>query len=483
MPRQRNPDRATAPLGEEEERELFERIGAGIGLHRAGRLDEARDAYKSVLAVQPCNASALNMLGVLAHDQRKFAEAERLIATAVAFQPRYLDAYNNLGNVFSEQGKTIEAGLCYQRALAIDPSFRPALINLGVALRRMGRIEESARLFEGLLQEHPGDSEALHNYSMVLLEKGDIDEAVSTLRHAVQLNPGASESRYALGMALYGKGRFDEAGEVFLRWSQEHPDHPIPQHMARAYSTEESAVPERASNDYVRAIFDNFATSFERVLERLDYRAPSLISSALAQDCGVGKRDLVILDAGCGTGLCSQFLRPHASRLVGVDLSHGMLAEAGATEQYDELVEAELTQYLADSRDTFDLVAAADVLCYFGALEAVFRGVASRLRPGGRFVFTLELRKDFAPTGYHLNFHGRYSHMAAYVERALREAGLGAISMKEVELRIESGRPVLGLLITCAAGLAPRESEATRSAAYGAQAPNPLQTVAERSGP
>ena len=85
MPRQRNPDRATAPLGEEEERELFERIRAGIGLHRAGRLDEARDAYKSVLAVQPCNASALNMLGVLAHDQRKFAEAERLIATAVAF--------------------------------------------------------------------------------------------------------------------------------------------------------------------------------------------------------------------------------------------------------------------------------------------------------------------------------------------------------------------------------------------------------------
>ena len=37
---------------------------------------------------------------------------------------------------------------------------------------------------------------------------------------------------------------------------------------------------------------------------------------------------LDILDAGCGTGLCGPLLAPYARRLVGVDLSDGMLKHA-----------------------------------------------------------------------------------------------------------------------------------------------------------
>jgi predicted TPR repeat methyltransferase len=332
--------------------------------------------------------------------------------------------------------------------LQIRPDFRPALMNLGVVLRRMRRLDDATRVFEGLLQDEPDDYEALRNYGMVLLAKGEADRAVHQLRKAVQIKP-CTESRYAVGMALYAADRLEEAGEIFLGWLEQEPDNPIAQHMAPAYVKQKHGTPARASDSYVRAIFDSFATSFERVLEGLDYQVPGMIGKVLQASYGDGHRNKVILDAGCGTGLCGLFLRPHAARLVGVDLSPGMLAEARAAENYDELVEAELTEYLSAPGDRFDVVVAADALCYFGSLETVFAGVASRLSPDGRFTFTLELLREAVPTGYRLNFHGRYSHTEDYVRQTLRGAGLRALSVDECELRMETGVPVVGLLVVC----------------------------------
>lgn len=53
----------------------------------------------------------------------------------------------------------------------------------------------------------------------------------------------------------------------------------------------------------------------------------------------IGKNThLDILDAGCGTGLCADVLRPYAKSLVGVDLSPQMLALAAKQQIYDQLV-------------------------------------------------------------------------------------------------------------------------------------------------
>lgn len=69
------------------------------------------------------------------------------------------------------------------------------------------------------------------------------------------------------------------------------------------------------------------------------------------------------------------------------------------------------------------------------------------LRPQGLLVFTLEHAVGGeAPTDYRLEWHGRYSHARAYVERRLAGAGLQP-EIAEAELRMESGTPVAGLVI------------------------------------
>ena len=178
--------------------------------------------------------------------------------------------------------------------------------------------------------------------------------------------------------------------QIFEEWLAEEPDDPIARHMLAACTGRD--MPARASDGYVERTFDSFAASFESKLAKL------VVSRA-----GAGRRrcwTTAGLDAGEGSSTCStpaaapgcaaRSSRPYARRLTGVDLSAGMLAQAKEKQVYDELLKAELTGYLRDQPDAFDLIVSADTLVYFGALDEVVAAAAGALRPDGLLVFTLE---------------------------------------------------------------------------------------------
>jgi predicted TPR repeat methyltransferase len=195
----------------------------------------------------------------------------------------------------------------------------------------------------------------------------------------------------------------------------------------------------------VSALFDGYAPRFDGHLRGLRYRAPELIAATLARLLGerAHRRSLDVADLGCGTGLLGPLVRSHTARLVGVDLSAGMLAEARKTRAYHELVQAELTAYLAEHPAAFDVAVSADVLCYIGDLAPVFAGLALAIRRGGVAVVSVEhtLGVDYALTS-----EARYVHSAPYLDRAAGAAGLEPLGCERVVLRHNRGQPVDGLV-------------------------------------
>jgi predicted TPR repeat methyltransferase len=262
------------------------------------------------------------------------------------------------------------------------------------------------------------------------------------------LRPAHPEARRHLGIAYATLGRMDEAADVYRKWLRDEPGNPIAAHMLAACCGE--GTPQRASDQYVEQIFDSFARSFDSKLAKLSYRAPNLVVEAVKRVCGAPAKRLVALDAGCGTGLCGPLIEAFVCRLTGVDLSSEMLARAKTRGVYDELVKDELTAYLDAHTDTFDLVVSADTLVYFGALESVLEAASAALRDYGVLIFTVEHVSDdlVDSIGYRLNPHGRYSHARSYLNRALAEVGFAVVEMESAVLRMESGSPVGGIVVT-----------------------------------
>jgi predicted TPR repeat methyltransferase len=209
-------------------------------------------------------------------------------------------------------------------------------------------------------------------------------------------------------------------------------------------------VPDRASDEFVRTIFDTFSESFDENLKDLAYRAPQLLEQALERHAGPadGNGGLDVLDAGAGTGLCGPYLRLRARSLVGVDLSSGMLEKARERKLYDELVVMELCQFMRGRPAAFDLVLSADTLCYFGALEEAMAGARHCLRPGGLLGFTVERwANEDADARFHMAPHGRYLHAEGYVRSALSQAGFQPLEISPAVLRAELGSDVHGMVV------------------------------------
>jgi predicted TPR repeat methyltransferase len=262
----------------------------------------------------------------------------------------------------------------------------------------------------------------------------------------ITLRPKHREARRLLALAHCVLGDVDEAVRIFDEWLADEPGDPIALHMRAACGGRDAPV--RASNGFVERTFDSFAASFEAKLEQLSYRAPALVAAMLETSHVEPSKQLDVLDAGCGTGLCGSLLAPYARRLIGVDLSEGMLALAKEKQVYDGLIRGELTDHMRAHHATFDVIVSADTLVYFGDLEGAIAAFAGALRPNGLLVFTLEHAAG-DDAGYRLEVHGRYSHAWAYVERLLASAGLRP-HIVQAELRMEAGVPVPGLVIQAA---------------------------------
>jgi predicted TPR repeat methyltransferase len=273
----------------------------------------------------------------------------------------------------------------------------------------------------------------------------------------ITLRPKHREARKLLALAHCTLGEVDKAVDIFEQWLEEEPGDPIARHMLAACTGRD--VPERASNGFVEKTFDSFAASFESKLARLSYRAPALVA-AMLEDSGLEQSHrLEVLDAGCGTGLCGALVAPFARRLVGVDLSEGMLAHAKDKNVYHALIKAELTDYLRDNSEGFDLIVSADTLVYFGDLKGVITALAGALRPNGLLVFTLEQAVGAgADVDYRLELHGRYSHSQAYVEQLLTFSGLQS-KIVQAQLRTEAGAAVPGLVIRAAKSVSVPQAE------------------------
>lgn len=427
-----------------------EQTRRAIELHRAGQLDQARLLYSQVLEKAPRHADAWHFQGLLRHQTGDTVGGIRDVRRALEYVPDYADAIANLAILYLDQRDFEQCKACLTRVLELTPNAVPPRITLARLLRAHGRLAEAEGIFRETLERglsiEADLQSALHaGLAETLIRLGRNDEALSHFGRAIELSPGSMGLQIGIGNLLCRLGRFEEAAQRYRSMLETDPENARARHMLAACGG--TSAPDRADDAYVRTVFDDFSSSFDQNLASLGYRAPELLEHALQERLGDACHELQLLDAGCGTGLYGERVKPFCARLVGVDLSPGMLEIARRRGHYDELHEAELASWLASRTSAFNVVASADTLCYFGALEDPSRAAFAALRPGGWLLFSVEHHRDAAQQ-FLLQHHGRYAHAEPYVRRVLDRAGFDSILIAHDILRSEAGNPVAGLIVS-----------------------------------
>lgn len=339
-----------------------------------------------------------------------------------------------------EAGRLPQAEQKFVAALALMPGRPSVLTNLGAVRLKLGRPADAVELLEEAIAQEPQNPEALGHCGAAHAELGHREQALALFDRALAAD-GARASVWTLrGTLLKELGRFDEAAASFEKALAHGGDPELNRYYLAGLSG--ARAPQHAPRHYVQALFDGYAAEFDgHLVQALNYQAPRLLTEPLA---AAGRRYAHALDLGCGTGLCGHYLRVLAQRVTGVDLSSNMLQKARELGVYDDLQQGDVLEFLGAAQDRYELVVAADVFVYVGALDEVFRHLAQLMPAQGTFCFTVEEAQEDDVV---LRPSLRYAHSEAYLRRLAQDHGFSVARLEHAPVREDQRQPIAGLFV------------------------------------
>src|SRR5262249_26971172 len=114
-------------------------LARAVASLNTGRMDQAELALKELLRNQPRHAAALNILGIVLAQRRRYDEAEYYLRLAMDENSTSETTLYNYGVVLKALRRPTEALQCFTQALAINSAVAETWNNRGTVFNDMRR--------------------------------------------------------------------------------------------------------------------------------------------------------------------------------------------------------------------------------------------------------------------------------------------------------------------------------------------------------
>ena len=402
--------------------------------------DNALDAYNKSIKLDSKYEEAWSNMGNVLYELKRYEEAIDHYDRAIRLKPDYAEAWSNKGNSLRALKRYEEAIDHYDRAIGLKPDYAEAWSNKGNSLRALKRYEEAIDHYDRAIGLKPDDADIWANKGNTLRALKRYDEAIDHYDRALSLKPNTATFFYQKGSINMDFHRYESAIENLedaIRNNYQPVSHA--KYLLSALRPQNGLKP--MPHDFVADLFNEYADHFDgHLVGALKYNAPEFMFSLLNLRAG---NKFEILDIGCGTGLMGKLLEPFTSRMVGVDLSQDMLSRAESTGVYDELLVADVLEFLDECKESFNLVVAADVFIYIGELKNIFKDLSRIIPAGGLFCFSIEKSEaaSFSLSPKTL----RYSHSREYIQELASLNNFKIKNFLEGSIRQEHEIGVIGI--------------------------------------
>jgi Tfp pilus assembly protein PilF len=195
-----------------------EQLQAAADHARAGRLEQAEQAYEQVLAARPHEAEALSGLARIKNALNRPKEAVELARGAVAADGRRAELHVLLSSLLLTLSRVEEAERAARRALQLEPKNAPAHRLIAECHHRMHRLDDAISWTKKSLALEPDSTDGEIFLAILLKQNGEHDEARRRLERVLGRpldHEVRSRALKELGFALDKLGEYDGAFDSF----------------------------------------------------------------------------------------------------------------------------------------------------------------------------------------------------------------------------------------------------------------------------
>ena len=401
---------------------------------RAGEFQTAMTHIQKTGLKQP---AYLIEKALIYENMEQYDKALELYRQAAEKNPHNPDIWTNQANIFKKRGELAAAENYYKRTLAQDAQNPAARHNLADLLFHQNRLAESLEQYRSVLTADPDNAAALYNLAIILDKTENYADALGIyFKLLFRSDPLPNlKWRIADSLAALHEQNPQLAIDFAKGWLKNCPKDAVASHTLAALQGQK----EESILDYTKELYDDFSESYDEKMKELHNITLDEIIKILPN-----RKYTKALDIGCGTGAFGRAYHQHISHLTGIDLSSKMLALAKQTRAYETLKNTDISDYLSQRKENFDLIMAIDIMGYISKVDSLFRQVKDHLKKKGLFAFSAETTAGSEPI---LAPHGRYLYPLAFLEKQLKQAGLSVIQKKEADLRKEGKSYARGVVI------------------------------------
>jgi tetratricopeptide (TPR) repeat protein len=161
-----------------------------------GRLQEAEQAYRTSLKIDPQFIPSRINLAMLYDQLDRKKEAEQELREAIRINPRYAEAHYSLGLLLAEQkGRLAEALASLTKAAELAPQNARIHYNRGLALQTLGRADEAEAALRKAFALAPTAPDYLYALATLYAQQQRWPRALACAEELVKLRPTDEEAQ------------------------------------------------------------------------------------------------------------------------------------------------------------------------------------------------------------------------------------------------------------------------------------------------
>ncbi|HEX3282302.1 MAG TPA: tetratricopeptide repeat protein [Pyrinomonadaceae bacterium] len=198
--------------------------GLGRVYVNMGRATDALVAMRTAIRLEPDNAIAHVNLGITLENLRRFEEALTELNEAKRLSPQNATIHNEIGNLLNNfLGRTADALVAYQEARRLDPDQAPIQYNVGLALMLLGKAADAVQPLQEALRLDPQYRNARYVLSDVYGRLGRYEEAIDSWTKFLEIVPNGPDAlTKRIWNYLYAGGHDREAAADARRYLDVH---------------------------------------------------------------------------------------------------------------------------------------------------------------------------------------------------------------------------------------------------------------------
>lgn len=200
-----------------EEEKANELLQQGIGLAKAGAVDEALKLFGEALDIVPGNPVVNYNFGLAQQQTGSIEAAVIAYQAAIEVLPGFTEAQINLSYALKLLGRFSEALEAAEGAIRLDANEPSAWLAKGNALRSLHAVGQAAEAFQTGVELAPTNGELNLSLANTKRELGQVSEAIQLLREVSGEHPEFAEAHRDLAHALLLNGEYLEGWRT-NRW-------------------------------------------------------------------------------------------------------------------------------------------------------------------------------------------------------------------------------------------------------------------------